>query len=288
MKPCALLFLLALAGCSAPPGDGHKAAPRPPAAVAQGVVESEAGLIRVLSPRDGVVDQVLAVEGDSVSRGQPLAQIQDRQARLGLEVTAAELADRQAQAEVAATKAQGAAREARRLGVLAAADAATRQDAEQAATAAAVAAGEHRQALAALQTAQARRQLGAYEVEVRDVRAPVSGRVVRRVVAAGAFVSAGAPLFVVEPDGPHVVRAELDEAFADRVKPGMTALVTRQYQQGVSYRARVVRVADVLAGAVLPDESTARADARVVTVVLGLPAGADLRIGQRVLVRFEP
>jgi multidrug resistance efflux pump len=284
-----LLLLLALAGCSKGRGEGDPAAgaARAPAAVAQGVVEPEGGLVHVLAPRDGVLGRPLVAEGDHVAAGQPLEQIQDRQARLGLDVSAADLADRQAQAEVAAAKAQGAARDAQRLARLAQADAATRQDAEQAATAAAVAAGEHRQAIAALRAAQARRQLDAFEVEVRDVRAPVAGRIVRRTAAAGAFVSAASPLFVLEPDGQRVIRAELDEAFADKVKPGMTAVVTKEFQQGVSYRAQVLRVSDLMAGPSLQDDQTAKAEARVVTVFLALP-GADLRIGQRVLVRFAP
>lgn len=291
MKPqVTWVVLLALGACSPRDPSAREAAAttRPPAAVAQGLVESEAGLIRILAPRDGVVDRLMAAEGDHVSGVQPVAQLQDRQSRLALDVAAAEVADMRAQAEVAAAKAQGTARDAQRLGRLAEADAATRQDTDQAQTLATVAAGEHRQALAALQGAEARRRQAAYEVEVRDVRAPVPGRIVRRAVATGAFVSAATPLFVIEPDGRRVVRAELDEAFADRVKPGMMALVTREFQPGAGYRARVVRVADLLSGAALSDDTAARADARVVSVVLALPDDADLRIGQRVLVRFEP
>ncbi|MDB5452761.1 MAG: HlyD family efflux transporter periplasmic adaptor subunit, partial [Caulobacteraceae bacterium] len=171
---------------------------------------------------------------------------------------------------------------------LASADAATRLEAEQAATAAAISAGEQRQALAALQSAQARRDLEAYEVTVRDIRAPAAGRIVRRTAAAGAFVSVGSPLFVLEPDGRRVVRAELDEAFADRVKPGMTAAVSREFQPGVSYRAQILRVSNILAAPALADDMTPKADSRVVTVTLVLPDGTDLRIGQKVLVRFSP
>jgi RND family efflux transporter MFP subunit len=290
MKKFVFLALLALAGCSrgadAPPRDA--AAAPAPIAVAQGVVDAEGGLIRVRAPRDGVIDRSLVEEGDHVVAGQPLAALQDRQVRLDLDVAAADVAQRQAQADLAAAKAQGAEREAQRLSRLAEADAATRQDAERAATAATVARGEQREAAAALSGAKARRQLGAYEVQVRSVRAPVSGRVVRRTTAPGAFVSAATSLFVLEPDGRRVVRAELDEAFAGRVRPNMTAVVTRQFQPGKSYAARVLRVSDVLAGPSLPDDPTAKADARVVTVVLTLTGAQDLRLGERVLVRFTP
>ncbi|MBU2363746.1 MAG: HlyD family secretion protein, partial [Alphaproteobacteria bacterium] len=171
---------------------------------------------------------------------------------------------------------------------LAAADAATRLEAEQAATAAVVARGEHRQAIQALAASQARQRLAAYDVEVRTIRAPIAGHVVRRTAAAGAFVAAASPLFVIEPDGARLVRAELDEAFADRVTARTRAVVTREYQQGQTYPAQVVRVSDLLSGPALADDAASRPDARVVSVMLSLPPAADLRLGQRVVVRFNP
>jgi multidrug resistance efflux pump len=287
MKRILLLAVLALSACSRPEPAPH-AEGAASAAVAKGVVEAQGGLLRLLAPRDGVVVEALAQEGDTVAAQQPLARLDDRQPRLVLAAAAAELGDRRAQVEVAAARAAGAERDAARLGKLAAADAATRQDAEQAATAAAIARGEHHQALEALHAAEARQRLNAYEVEVRTVRAPGPGRVVRRTMAPGAYVAAATPLFVMEPQGPRIVRAELDEAFADRVRPGMSATVSREFQSGRSYAAKVLRVSDVLGGPSLTEDAVARADARVIAVILALPPGADLRLGQRVLVRFAP
>lgn len=287
MKRLLILAVLALSACARPPPVPRAEAPAP-AAVAKGVVEAEGGLLRVLAPRDGVVAEALVQEGDTVAAQQPLARLEDRQPRLVLAADAAELGDRRAQVEVAAARAAGAEREAARLRTLAAADAGTRQDAEQAATAAAVARGEQHQALAALHAAEARQQLNAYEVEVRTIRAPRPGRIVRRTTGPGAYVAAATPLFVMEPQGPRVVRAELDEAFADRVTPGMSATVSREFQSGKSYAAKVLRVSDVLGGPALAEDAVARADARVIAVILALPPGADLRLGQRVLVRFAP
>ncbi len=289
MRWLVLTTMLALAGCSR----GADVARTPiaastPVAVAQGVVDAEAGLIRIRAARDGVVGQILAEETDHVAAGQVLARLQDRQARLDLDIVAAQVADRRAQVEVASAKAAGSRRDADRLGRLASADAGPRQDAERAATAAAIGQSEQRQAQAALREAQARRELSLYEVQAREVRAPVSGRIVRRSVAPGAFVSAATSLFVLEPDGRRVIRAELDEAFASKVRPGMRAVVTRQYQSGGSYAAQVLRVSDLLAGPSLPDEPTAKADTRVITVVLALTGAQDLRLGERVLVRFTP
>lgn len=288
MKRMILPILLALASCAPKPAPAPTQSGPFAVAVAKGVVEAQGGLIRVLAPRDGLVIAPLAEEGAAVAAGQVLAQVDDRQAQLTLDAATADLGERRAQAEVAGTRATGAEREARRLAALAAADAATRLEAEQAATAASVARGEHRQALQALAATEARQRLAAYDVEVRTIRAPVAGRVVRRTAAVGGYVAAATPLFVIEPAGPRLVRAELDEAFADRVAPNARAVVTREYQQGQTYPAHVVRVSDLLSGPALADDAASRADARVVSVMLSLPPTSDLRLGQRVLVRFIP
>ena len=288
MKRFLLPAILALAACT--PKPPPPAAPHlpPTVAVAKGIVEAQGGLLRVLAPREGLIVAPLAEEGAAVLAGQVLAQVDDRQARLMLAAANADVGERRAQAEVADAHAAGAEREARRFATLAAADAATRLEAEQASTAASVARGEHRQALEALNAATARQRLAAYDVEVRTVTSPVAGHVVRRTVSVGAYVAAATPMFVVEPDGARLVRAELDEAFADRVSPKAQAVVTREYQQGRTYPARVIRISDLLSGPALSDDAASRTDARVVSVLLSLPPTSDLRLGQRVIVRFKP
>lgn len=288
LRFCSLLTAaLLLTAC-----DGHEksaqAAPAPVAPAAKGVVEPEGGLITVRTSRDGLVQRLLVQEGDHVTVGQPLAQLDEEQSALTEAASNAELGERRAQAAVAAARREGAEREARRLAGLAAADAATAQDADQAATLARVARGEADQASQAVRAAAARERLDAFEVGARTIRAPASGRIVRRMATAGSGASANAPLFVLEPDGRRIVRAELDETFVDEVRPGMAALITREFRQGPALHARVLRVADAFEGSALTDDPTARADVRVVSVVLALDDDHALKLGQRVLVRFTP
>lgn len=285
-----VLIVLALGpgcGLSAANSQGAVKAPSPSAAVAKGVVEAEGGLVTIAAQREGLIRRVLVQEGDHVAAAQPMAEMDDAQARLTAAAAAADLGEKRAQVEVAAAKLAGMDREAKRLAGLASADAATRQDADQAATAAHVARGEYDETRQVVLAAQAQQRLDAFEVTSRVVRAPLSGKIVRRTITSGAWTPAAAPLFLVEPDGRRIVRAELDESFSDRVRPGMSALVTKEFQQGRNYHAQVVRVADVLGGATL-DDPAAQADTRVVAVILKLNDGEDLRLGQRVLVRFSP
>ena len=286
----ALVTLLVLAACGLDEhrkGRGQSAPAASSAAMAKGFIDVSGGLVRIAAPRDGVVARILVEEGDAVTKGQPLAVLDDRQAQLGLEAVRAEVADRKAQLTMAEAKADGAARDAKRLAGLARQDAATRQDADQAGTAAAISAAEREQARQALAAAEARSRLDALEVEVRTLRAPAAGKIIRRSANAGAFVSAAAPIFLLEPDGARIVRAELDETFADQVHAGMRAKVTREFDDTRAYDAHVLRVAEVFASPALNDDAAARSDSRVVAVVLTLDAPAPMKLGQRVLVRFE-
>ncbi len=286
----ALLTLLVLAACGLDEhrkGHGQPAPAASSTAMAKGFVDVSGGLVRVVAPRDGVITRLLAEEGDVVTKGQPLAVLDDRQAQLGLEAVRAEVADRKAQLVMAEAKAAGAARDAQRLSGLARQDAATRQDADQAGTAAAISAAEREQARQALAAAEVRSRLDALEVEVRTLRSPAAGRIIRRSANAGAFVSAAAPIFLLEPDGARIVRAELDETFADQIHAGMRAKVTREFDDTHVYEAHVLRVAEVFASPALNDDAAARSDSRVVGVILTLDAPAPMKLGQRVLVRFE-
>ena len=107
-------------------------------------------------------------------------------------------------------------------------------------------------------------------------------------MAPGAFVTAAQTLFLLAPDGPRQVRAELDEAFADRVGLHSTAMIAREFQPGPEVPARVARISDLLGTPTLAEDETPRPDSRAISVVLDLPPGTDLRLGQRVLVRFRP
>ncbi|HEY3696465.1 HlyD family efflux transporter periplasmic adaptor subunit [Phenylobacterium sp.] len=284
----ATLLALALGGCRAPEKARAATAAHPAVAMARGVVEAEPALVRIPAQTDGILRRILAEEGDRVAPGQPLAEQDARQARLVVAAAEAETAGRRADLLVAGTKAAAADREAARLARLAQADAGTRQDAEQAAAAARAAQGEVSQAQAALAAAESRRRLAALTADALTVRAPAAGRILRRFAGQGAWAAAASPLFVLEPDGRRVVRAELDEAFADQVRPGMAAQVTREYQQGRAYRARVLRVADAFTTAALSEDPTARADTRVFSVVLSVEGGETMKLGQRVLVRIGP
>src|SRR5271166_6929772 len=82
---------------STPSGRPASAAPSPYAAIANGKVDVEGGIVEVAARRFGVVSQVLAQEGDIVKKGQILARQEDRDALLAIASAKAALAQSQSQ-----------------------------------------------------------------------------------------------------------------------------------------------------------------------------------------------
>ena len=277
-----------LAACQKGP-DAAKAQNRAaPAAVARGVVAVDGGLVPVAAPRDGLITEVRVEEGAHVDRGAVLARLDvDRSALLAIQA-AAETAQQAAAWRGAQVRSVAAQAEAARLTRLASADVATRHEAEQARQAAVVAAAQSDEAARTVDVARARQRLAELEQTARTVRAPVSGLVLRRTAAVGAAAvsGSGAPLFMLAPDGPRIIRAELDEAFVGRVMPGATAWVTDASGGGRVLKARVLRISPSFEAAALDDQPGGRADGRVLRLVLAFDEPNTLRLGQRVLARI--
>lgn len=258
-------------------------------AIARGWVDVEGGLVGVRAQRDGVVTAVHAEEGDSVQAGQLLLEFGSQQAQVGVALARADLAQAQAhEGEFAAQLPQAQLR-ARRLVAAAAAGAASGESRDDArATLAQLRAGS---AVAHAASVAARQHLAAarLELQARSVHAPVAGRILRRTVQVGDPVTAqsAVELFQLLPARPRIIRAELDEAFVDRIHPGMAAEVVSDADSAQIYVAHVLRVGEAYGVSRGTDDPADRSDLRSVPCVLTLDdANAKLRIGQHVLTRF--
>jgi multidrug resistance efflux pump len=284
--------LLAIGACSrsADHAGSAQAAPAPAqqyAAIARGRVDVEGGVVRIVAPRDGVIAALNVKPGDEVKAGDSVATIDVRQAELAAGVAKAELD--QAQAHAAALRARTAALKLRASRVVEAAQAgaATGQSADDANQALAELNADISEAAAAVEVAQQHLKQARHEVEVRNVHAPLAGRIVTRSAHIGDVVSAqtGSELFTLLPDAPRIVRAELNEAFVAKVSVGMNATVVSEADSGKSWPAKVVRIGDVFGPSKLIEDAQETSDARDVECILEL-SSQELRVGQRVQVRF--
>ncbi len=284
-------LVCALGGCAQ--GDrsaqAKDAAPGAWLAIARGAIDVEGGLVRITAPRDGRVDSVRVEDGDAVKPGDVLATLDARQARIALAMAEAGLEQARAQLAVLKARMAPATQLAQRTKEAADAGAASGQSADEAATQLVVLKAEAGAAEAAVGVARARVNEAQVALDALTLHAPSAGRIVRRSVHVGDVVSAqaGSELFQLLPDRPRIVRAELNEAYVDRIKPGMRAEVVRDSGAGKPVPAEVLRVGEVFGPSRLTDDPIERAGVHDVDCVLRLDGG-DFRIGQRVLVRFKP
>ena len=258
------------------------------AAIARGRVDVEGGLVRINASRDGVIGELPANVGDAVKQGDVLAVLDSRQVKILAGIAQAELGA--ATTHVAALRARlpGLERRASRVVAAASAGAATGQAADDARQAQTELQAEIAEGDAAVEAARQKIRAAQFEVEVRTLRAPVAAHVVERPIHLGDAVSAQAPttLFVLLPDGPRIVRAELNDTFVANVKVGMTADIVPNSDDSKTYSARVVRIGEVFGPSKLSEDPQELADARDVECILELQT-ADLRVGQRVQVRIK-
>jgi HlyD family secretion protein len=260
----------------------------PYAAVANGKVDIEGGIIQIAARRGGIVREVLVQEGDRVVAGQILARQEDDEPRLALHTAAADLAAAESQLRMIQIDIRTAQREYERLQGLVATNFVAAQRVDQARDAVATAQARLANQEAAVQTARARRDQAAYNVELTVIRSPANGRIVRRYANPGAGASTlnVSNMFDLEPDAPRIARAEIVESDIPNVTVGQAVEITPEGDPSKVYVGSVLRRAAVFGARKLAsDDPSQRSDERVVEVVV-TAGDAPLLIGQRVLVKF--
>jgi HlyD family secretion protein len=260
----------------------------PYAAIAAGEADVEGGLIQVAARAPGVVREVDVKEGDRVKRGQILARQEDDQARLAALTARADLG--QARAQVAAINVQIATanREYDRLAKLAAQNWVAKQQLDQAGDAVRTAEAQLGMQEAAIGAAAARVAQAEYDEELTIIRAPADGVIVRRYANPGAGASTlnVSTMFDLEPDTPHIVRAEVAESAIGLVRLGETVELSPETDQSHVYLGQVLRRSGVFGvRKLISDDPSQATDTRVVEVVVSADK-APFLVGQRVLVKF--
>ena len=260
----------------------------PYAAIASGKADVEGGVIQVAARTAGVIRAVYVQEGDTVAKGQVLAQLEDDQPRLAAATAAANL--QQARAQIAALQVQlGAARrESARLQGLAPSNFVAVQKLDQAKDAIDAAQAGIGAQTAAIGSAQAQLNQARYNLELTHIRAPADGKIVRRYANPGAGASTlnVSTMFDVEPKTARIVRAEIAESALPSVMAGQQVELIPEADETKVYAGHVLRRAEIFGARKLQsDDPSEKTDERVVEVVVSADTSPFL-IGQRVLVKF--
>ena len=260
----------------------------PYAAIANGKVDVEGGIIQIAARRGGIVREVLVQEGDRVTAGQILARQEDDEARLAVQAAAAAVSQAESQLAQIRVDIRTARREQERLQKLVATNFVAAQRMDQAQDAVATAQARLGSQIAAVQTARAQLDQARYNQELTVIRAPTNGRIVRRYANPGAGASTlnVSNMFDLEPDAPRIVRAEVVESDLPNLRDGQAVEISPEGDSTKVYIGSVLRRAAVFGARKLAsDDPSQRTDERVVEVVASA-GDAPLLIGQRVLVKF--
>lgn len=259
--------------------------------VARGIVDVEGGLIQIAAARDGIIREVRVEEGQFVRQDDILLVVDDRAARVALEVLDAERTQVELAIECARVRLATAEREVDRLERLRSHAAATTKELDDARDVLRLARAELAERTAALETARRRYAQGEYERERHTVRAPVDGVVVRRLARPGDGTSTlnVTTLFWLAPARPPIVRAEIEEEWARQVAPRQSVSIFVENDTTETFAGHVVRVGRTFG----PRRATVydareRVDVRVVETIIefeGTPPA--LLLGQRVFVRID-
>jgi multidrug resistance efflux pump len=236
------------------------------------------------------VAAVAVHEGDHVRRGQLLAELDDEPATLAVDAAMTGQDQAQAQVTLLGIRQAAAKQRAQRLVAAAAAGAGDGQSADDAREAVAQLDAERQSAQAAVAMAEQKLAAARYVLKQQKLLAPVDADVVRVSAQVGARVSpSSGVLFTLLPQKPRIVRAELNESFVAVVHPGMRADVAINGDNDhAHWGAPVLRVGEDYDQATLETDPQVRANARTVECVLTFDQPQNLRIGQRVIVRFAP
>jgi HlyD family secretion protein len=260
----------------------------PYATIASGKADVEGGIINVAARRAGVVREVLAQEGNVVSKGQVLARQEDDDARLALKTAEAQLAQSRSQIALTQVNLASAEREYRRLLPLAPSNFVAKQKLDQAQDAIKQAGAQLATDQTSVATSEAQVAQARYNLDLTVIRAPADGVIARRYANPGAGASTlnVSNMFDLMPRTGRIVRAEIIENALPFVFVGQDVEMSPEADSSKVYRGKVLRRAGVFGARKLQsDDPTERSDERVVEVVVSADTASFL-IGQRVLVKF--
>ena len=265
--------------------------PVPPAAITEpapspyantvagtGIIEASSENIEIASPIGAIVKSVNVTVGQSVKSGDVLFVLDDRGAASNVSI-------KQAALEVAKSNFVDAQQKFERWRKLADKQSVSVEEYKSRQNAAQAASARVKQAEAELKAAET-------DLEIRNVRAPIDGEILRLDVRAGEFAPAqamGQPLIVMGATDTLYVRVDIDENDAWRVKPNMKARASLRGNKDIQTDLQYVRIEPfVIPKKSLTGQSTERVDTRVLQVIYSFPKGAmQAYVGQLVDVHIE-
>lgn len=254
-----------------------------------GVVEPSSEVIRVGSNLPGVVTRVFVVEGQQVSRGQPLFVLDDRDAQAGVAEAQARVATARAGVGEANAALDVARRQNALYGDIGDGRAFSKQELIASGGDVATARARVTAARAEVTAAQAALRSARVALARLTVTAPLAAEVLAVNTRAGEFATAGPspggddPLMELGVTRPLHIRVDIDEDQIERVATGKPALLSPRGNARRRISATFVRAEPQVRPKVsLTNAATERVDVRVLQLLYAVDPDSGLRVGQQV------
>jgi multidrug resistance efflux pump len=271
-----------------------------------GIVEASSENIAIGTPVSGIVTAIYVKWGDRVKAGAPLFKVDTRDLEAQLLPANAKVKEMEAQllpatakvneAEATAAKAENRLKVGEGLepGVSISAEEMSNRRFDTGIDKATVGSAQAQVEQIKSQITSAKAQVAQIEreVEVRTIRAPISGRILQMKTRLGEYAQSGVlstPLMLLGDDTTLHVRVDIDENDAWKFRPCAPAVASVRGNPDIKTSLQYVRTdPDVVPKMLLTGDTTQRTDTRVLQVVYSFdPKTLPLYVGQQMDVFIE-
>jgi RND family efflux transporter MFP subunit len=258
---------------------------------ATGIIEATRENVKVATPKSGLIQKLYIQVGSTVKSGDPVLQLDDREARARLATAQAQLGSLRASLKVEKVMAADAEDQFNRTAKLEKQNVASEDESKRKEFA-----WQNWQARVAkieadLRAAEAQVRQARTELDVLTVRAPRDGAILQVNVREGEFAGTTPtePLLVLGDVDKLQVRADVDEQNAPLVQPDQPAVAFLKGTTQNPIPLRFVRIEPfVVPKKSLTGDSTERVDTRVLQIIFELNRPAfPLYVGQQVDVFIQ-
>jgi len=271
-----------------------------------GIVEASSENIAIGTPVSGIVTAVYVKWGDTVKVGAPLFKVDTRDLEAQLLPANSKVKEAESQilpatakvneAEATAAKAENRLKVGERLepGVSISVEEMENRRLDIGIDKAAIASAQAQVEQIKSQIASAQAQVDQIkrDIELRTIRAPISGRILQMKTRLGEYAQSGVlstPLMLLGDDTSLHVRVDIDENDAWKFQPCASAVASVRGNPDIRTPLRYVRTdPDVVPKVLLTGDATQRTDTRVLQVVYSFdPKSLPLYVGQQMDVFIE-
>ena len=258
-------------------------------AFALGRVDVDGGIVKLSASKDGVLSELLVEEGEKVKKGQILCRLDDRKEKLNWEYYKSQANLALKKIEPLKVSLEAAQREQNRNLNLLKNEAISQQAMDNLNDTVNRLTAELKVAEAEAEVALAQQRQSEYDMELKKIRAPANGRILRCDARPGYGISTlnVTVLFLFVPDSPFIIRAEVEEKFLQGIKPGTKVDIIPDSDENKLYMGKVLKIGNYLGPKRMSfDDPQEKNDVRTIECILTVYE-KNLLLGQRVLVKFK-